>query len=144
MISKLFLYSNAFKAKTYAQIPLFTAWCHMHDGQTTNSAVLVAVAAGEIRAPQTRLGDRGLWARSFNWKTFRGILKLCKFCKNRARDTPLPGIYIPKFSKIFSFWGLIPLLLHRWWWNLAGRNRPKVCINLRSTPPYPTWVGGLA
>jgi len=26
--------------------------------------------------------------------------KLCKFCENRARDTPLWSIYIPKFGKI--------------------------------------------
>jgi len=26
--------------------------------------------------------------------------KICKFRENRARDTPLRGIYIPKFSKI--------------------------------------------
>ena len=33
--------------------------------------------------------------------------KLCKFCENRARDTPLRGIYIPHFDQIsvqnFSF-----------------------------------------
>jgi len=27
--------------------------------------------------------------------------KLCKFCENRARDTPLRGVYIPHFRKIW-------------------------------------------
>ena len=26
--------------------------------------------------------------------------KLCKFCENRARDTPLRGVYIPHFDQI--------------------------------------------
>jgi len=26
--------------------------------------------------------------------------KLCKFCENRARDTPLQGVYIPHFGQI--------------------------------------------
>jgi len=38
--------------------------------------------------------------------------KLCKFREYCVRDTPLPGIYIPKFcknfSKIFSFGVLYP------------------------------------
>ena len=27
--------------------------------------------------------------------------KLCKFCENRARDTPLRGVYIPHFGQIW-------------------------------------------
>ena len=27
--------------------------------------------------------------------------KLCKFCENRARDTPLRGVYIPDFGQIW-------------------------------------------
>ena len=33
--------------------------------------------------------------------------KLCKFCENRARDTPLRGVYIPDFGQI---WVKIPIL----------------------------------
>jgi len=53
--------------------------------------------------------------------------KLCEFCKNRARDTPLWGVYIPHFAQIkikISVLGLAPLSLHRWGWNLrAGGDR---------------------
>jgi len=28
------------------------------------------------------------------------MYKFCKFCKNRARDTPLQGVYIPHFGQI--------------------------------------------
>ena len=39
--------------------------------------------------------------------------KLCKFCENRARDTPLRGVYIPDFGQI---WVKISILgvLHPW------------------------------
>jgi len=49
--------------------------------------------------------------------------KLCKFCENRARDTPLMGVYIPHFGQI---WVKIstPLSLHRWGWNLARSPHP--------------------
>jgi len=29
------------------------------------------------------------------------MYKLCKFCENRARDTPLRGVYIPHFGQIW-------------------------------------------
>ena len=38
--------------------------------------------------------------------------KFCKFCENRLRDTPLRGVYIPKFGKIlvtFSVFGVLHL-----------------------------------
>ena len=28
------------------------------------------------------------------------MFKLCKFCENRARDTPMRGVYIPHFDQI--------------------------------------------
>ena len=36
--------------------------------------------------------------------------KLCKFCENRARDTPLRGVYMPDFGQIWvkiSIWGVL-------------------------------------
>jgi len=61
--------------------------------------------------------------------------KFCKFCENSARDMPLWGIYIPHFDQIsvkFSVLGPIPLLLHRWGWNLAWRTS--------SMPSFILWV----
>jgi len=40
--------------------------------------------------------------------------KLCKFCENRARDTPLRGVYIPHFGQIgvkIQFWGSYTLVI---------------------------------
>ena len=41
--------------------------------------------------------------------------KRCKFFENRARDTPLPGVYIAHFlsnlSKKFQFWGFYTLVV---------------------------------
>jgi len=59
--------------------------------------------------------------------------KLCKFSENRARDTPLRGVYIPDFghlSKNFNFGGPTPLSLHRWGeiWHGGG--------DLWSPPPW--------
>ena len=57
--------------------------------------------------------------------------KLCIFCENCARHTPLHGVFIPHFNQIwvkttknFSFWGPTPLSLHRWGLNLARRRGP--------------------
>jgi len=36
--------------------------------------------------------------------------KLCKFCENHARDTPLWGIYIPKYSKILVKFSVLGVL----------------------------------
>ena len=36
--------------------------------------------------------------------------KLCKFCENRARDTPLRGIYIPHFDQILVKISVLGLL----------------------------------
>ena len=36
--------------------------------------------------------------------------KLCKFCENRARDTPLQGVYIPHFGKIWVKFSILGLL----------------------------------
>jgi len=32
------------------------------------------------------------------------MYKLCKLCENRARDTPLRGVYIPHFGQIWNFY----------------------------------------
>ena len=61
-----------------------------------------------------------------------GILrgyKLCKFCENRARDTPrrLYSTFWSNLSKNFSFEGPTPLSLHQWGWNLAWRRGPHRC-----------------
>jgi len=41
--------------------------------------------------------------------------KLCKFCENRARDTPMRGVYVPHFGQIlvknFSFGGPYTLVV---------------------------------
>jgi len=42
------------------------------------------------------------------------MYKLCKFRENRARDTPLWGVYIPKFGQIsakFLVWGSYTLIV---------------------------------
>jgi len=57
--------------------------------------------------------------------------KLCKFCENHGRDTPLWGVYMSHFDQMsvvgknFSFGGPIPLSLHHWGWNLAWRRGPS-------------------
>jgi len=63
--------------------------------------------------------------------------KFCKFRKSHARDTPLQGVYIPKFGglgKIFSFGGSIPLSLHRWERNFA-RSGPMVHSSMPNFSP---------
>jgi len=36
--------------------------------------------------------------------------KLCKFCENRTRDSPLWGVYIPHFDQIWV-WGSYTLIV---------------------------------
>ena len=38
--------------------------------------------------------------------------KLCKFCENRARDTPLRGVYIPDFCQIWVKISILGVLHH--------------------------------
>jgi len=55
--------------------------------------------------------------------------KLCKFCENRTRDTPLQVVYIPHFGQIWvkiTVFGVLQytLVTALMGWNLAWR-RPK-------------------
>ena len=74
--------------------------------------------------------------------------KPCKNWENRARDTPLQGVYIPHFwsnlSEKVSFWGPTPFSLHRWGeiWHRGGKGtyakfRPHRCnvLPLRGAKP---------
>jgi len=80
VVSKSFLYSNAFMAKSGAQSLTFKS--------VTNR--------------QTDKKTQRFWLS--RWR-----VKLCKFFKNRARDVPLWGVYILHLDKItvkiLTFWG---------------------------------------
>jgi len=57
--------------------------------------------------------------------------KLCEFFANRARDTPLRGVYISHFDQIslikFQFWGSYTIIVAAMGWNLVWRGTPPPC-----------------
>jgi len=72
--SKLFLYSNAFMAKSGAQSLTFKSMTKKQtDKQTQNSTLLVTPAAVKSEPDQTWHGDRGPRARSYTLKAFGGL-----------------------------------------------------------------------
>ena len=115
-----------FMAKSGAQTLTFKSVTGKQTDKQTdrqkNSTFLATPAAGEIPADQTWHGDRAPRARSCTSETFgvwRIVLplgsaenlgvtrptpemgyKFCKFCENRASDTPLRCVYIPHFVQI--------------------------------------------
>jgi len=63
--------------------------------------------------------------------------KLCKFCENRARDTPLRGLYIPHFGQIWVKLSILgsynlvvaPMGVKLDIWNLDQRSPPPCQIS---------------
>ena len=76
------------------------------------------------------------WIPEFRGLTLGGTAnKPWNFCKNRARDTPLLGVYIPKVRKIFCF-GSNSSTPTPMGWNLAWSiDRSSIPARQISSPP---------
>jgi len=81
MVSKSFLYSDAFMTKSGAQSLTFKG-VKDRDRQTKNSTILAAPLAGEIRAPPTWHGDRGPQAHSCTSKAFGGLTHIVSLLRS--------------------------------------------------------------